>query len=119
MFIVFCTAGCAKKTLPMTTSDDCEWNESKAFRLCIQDTTDAKSKMKTISYSLYSRENEVIKKGVITAGYVRWLNESAIEIFEPPGVIREGVTKEQLTDVFLIDSKETISKEDYLSRVQK
>lgn len=116
MFIPFCIAGCAKKTTQMTTSDDCEWNESKTFRLCIQNTTGAKSKIKTISYFLYSGENEVIKKGVITAGYVRWLDESAIEIFEPPGVMREGVTKEELTDVFLINSKETISKEAYLDQ---
>lgn len=119
LFMVICMIGCAKKTTPMTTSDGCEWNESKTFKLCLQDTTNAKSKIKTTSYILYSQENEVIHKGLLTAGYVRWLNESVIEIFEPPGMIREGATKEELTDVFLINSREMISKKDYLLRDQK
>ena len=92
---------------------ECTWNESRTFQLCL--TQSEKEQFPTpITYELFDKGGRLIKNGKIRSGYVKWLSDTAIELFETPGILPEGIEREDLVKVYQISNGQFISMKEYL-----
>ena len=92
---------------------DCEWNESRTFQLCIT-LADQDQLPKPITYEIFDKGGNLIRNGKIRSGYVKWIADTDIELFETPGMLPEGMEREDLVRVFQIRNRRFLSKKEYL-----
>ena len=95
----------------------CEENSSATYELCQSVLSNEKRKVgiMSISYFLLKKEgNDTILRGSIDSGYIKWINEDVIEIFQFPGNISTEFSKNDLIEVYLIAQNKKISKTEYL-----
>ncbi len=92
----------------------CEWNVSHTFQLCL--TQPGKDQFpRPITYEIFDKGGNLIRNGRIRSGYVQWIDDTDLELFETPGMIPEGMTKDDLVRIYRIRSREFMSKTEYLN----
>jgi len=96
----------------------CEWNKSRTFQLCL--TQAGKEAFpRPITYEIFDKGGNLIRNGRIRSGYVKWIGDTDLELFETPGIIPEGMTKEDLIRIYRIRSRKFMSKTEYTSLKKK
>lgn len=93
---------------------ECEWNESRTFQLCLTQSEEEKFP-KPITYEIFDKGGNLIRNGKIRSGYVKWIADTDVELFETPGMIPEGMDREDLVRVYQIRSNKFLSKKEYLN----
>lgn len=92
----------------------CEWNNSETFQLCLtQASKDAFPR--PITYEIFDKGGNLIRNGRIRSGYVKWISDMDLELFETPGIIPQGMTKDDLIRVYRLRSRTFMSKTEYLN----
>ncbi len=90
----------------------CEWNESHTFQLCL--TQPGKKEFpRPITYEIFDKGGNLIRNGKIRTGYVKWIADTDLELFETPGMIPDGMTEEDLIRIYRIRSNAFMSKKEY------
>ena len=68
-----------------------DYNPDRSFALVQEKFSILQSGNYTSSYLIIRiSDSEVIKEGKVVEGYIKWINDHIIEIFEMPGVIKDG-----------------------------
>ncbi len=65
----------------------------------------------TIEYIVYDlKKNEVIKEDTFGPGEIKWYDAKHLEIFQIPGVMPEGKTKDHFTYLYNVETGERTQK---------
>ncbi|MCI0751177.1 MAG: hypothetical protein L0Y35_05010 [Flammeovirgaceae bacterium] len=64
-----------------------EFNQAKSYVLCTQ-KTEASSILKYLVIRL--NDYHILKRGSYNPGYIKWINNSELELLNVPGIIKEG-----------------------------
>jgi hypothetical protein len=65
-----------------------EYNQSKTFALGVESSAENKQ---TIKYIIIREEDcEIIYEGMFRPGYIKWLNDTEIELFDSPEIINDN-----------------------------
>ncbi len=110
---LFCCQSPQKINTGLAEAFDCEWNESHTHQLCLTQSEEEKFP-KPITYEIFDKGGTLLRNGEIRSGYVKWISDTAIELFETPGIIPEGMEREDLARVYQIRTRTFISKKEYL-----
>ena len=95
----------------------CEWNEPHTFQLCKREPQESdRSFPNPFVFEIYDKAGNLVMKKEMSAGYAKWVGDTDVEYFQPPGMMPQGVDRDDLVQVYRIRSKETISKKEYLSQ---
>jgi hypothetical protein len=63
-------------------------NETKEFVLCYHRTANPLTSFGTVRYLIVNRESmQVIKRGAIRDGYIKWIGTHTLETFDTPEVL--------------------------------
>jgi hypothetical protein len=95
-------------------ADGCSYNTSEDYILCISPFSDSRDSF-GMTYELKNIDNDLILEGSINSGWVKWLDDYAIEIYETPGMISTELDKNDITQVFIVNTKKLMTKTAYLS----
>ncbi len=69
-------------------------NNSETYALYTV-TTDNKTVHPRVKYVVFDlRESKIIEQGLIRQGYIKWIDDSSIELMNLPGVIKDGQSQE-------------------------
>ena len=111
---------CSQKTVSSSSSSlTCTANESETHELCINVAEDSKNPTNiSKAYYLVDESGDRILEGVLDGGYVQWLNDTAIEIFQPPGMMPTEISKDEIIKVFDLSTGEMTTKAAYLSTIR-
>lgn len=93
---------------------NCTWNESRTYQLCLTQSSEDKFP-KPITYEIFDKGGNLIRNGKIRSGYVKWIADTDVELFETPGMIPQGMEREDLVRIYQIRSKRFLSKKEYLN----
>lgn len=95
----------------------CEKNDAATVMLCTkkQEGTSKKS-MGFIEYVLVNKAGEELKRGTITNGEIKWLNDRMIEIYETPGNISTELTRDDIAKVYDIESGTFMPKNEWMKK---
>lgn len=96
----------------LNESENCKWNESKTFQLCVSKEESSKGP-NLISFTVYDVDGTLVYSNSISSGYVRWLDNNAVEYFQTPGIMPTTMTKEDFVKVYLIDENLSVYKKEY------
>ncbi len=111
---------CSNKTTTQGTIADeniiCEKNSKGDYELCISQSEDSKSNSSFIRYMIRDMNGKEIKKGSISSGDIKWLDDYAVQIYQTPGNISLDMSENDIINVYLILKDEMISKSDYLKQ---
>lgn len=76
----------------------------------------ARSPRKSRGFIVLNVESgKIIYEGRIEAGYVKWFDDEHLEMFSPPGIIRQGQDKNELIKILNVDTKLVVSKLEFLN----
>lgn len=68
-----------------------DYNRDRSFALVQEKFTIIQDAEYTSSYLIIRiSDNKIIKEGKVVHGYIKWINDDVIEVFEMPGVIKDG-----------------------------
>lgn len=68
-----------------------DYNQDRSFALVQEKFTVVQDTEYTSSFLVIRMsDNKIIKEGKVVHGYIKWINDDIIEIFEMPGVIKDG-----------------------------
>lgn len=85
------------------------YNGSEKFALVKQNVTSPQANFYSTNYLILNvEEDEILKEGRVTNGHIKWVDNETIEIFEQPGVIQEGKSKDDFKEI--INVKDLIEK---------
>ena len=112
-FTLLCCQSPQKINTGLAEAFECEWNNSRTYQLCLTQSEEEKFP-KPITYEIFDKGGNLIRNGKIRSGYVKWIADSDIELFETPGMLPEGMEREDLVRIYLIRSGKFISKKEYL-----
>lgn len=117
IFAFFILSACASnKPSASAQFDGCEPNESATHYLCLAESAPNKSGDKVITYSLYDKKGNLLVEGTLDRGTVKWLDDTAIEIFQIPGMPSTQLDNASITKVYDLSSATYMTKKDYLEK---
>lgn len=72
-----------------------QYNEGQQFALVKQNIESPQANFYSTNYLILEVEtNTVLQEGKVRNGYIKWIDNETVEVFENPGVIRESDKKE-------------------------
>lgn len=110
---LICCQSPQKLSTGLAEAFQCEWNDSHTHQLCLTQSEEEQFP-KPITYEIFDKGGNMIKNGKIRSGYVKWITDTDIELFETPGILPEGMEREDLVRIFQIRTKKFISKKEFL-----
>lgn len=67
-----------------------DYNKDRSFALIQEKFSVVQDSEYTSSYLIIRMsDNKIIKEGKVVHGYIKWINDDIIEIFEMPGLIKD------------------------------
>jgi hypothetical protein len=108
--LIILITSCSQKTTNSSSAqitDACKWNDSKEFALCTSEIGDGNNQQ-TLNFKILDKDNKVVKEGT-TNGNVKWLNNNVVEIVRLSD-------NDNLSEVYVITTGETMTKKDYLNK---
>ena len=92
-----------------------EHSPDDEYVLCYKETKGtAKYPQNTIEYFVYDlKKNEVIKEDTFGPGDIKWYDTQSLEIFQIPGVMPEGKTKDHFTYIYNVKTGERKAKTEF------
>lgn len=118
ILIVFSCQSPQRISSSLEENFSCEWNQPRTFQLCITESNEG-AFPKPITYEIFDKGGNLIRNGKLRSGYVKWAGDTDIELFETPGMMPEGMTKDDLVRIFQIRTGKFITKKDYLDLKKK
>lgn len=89
-------------------------NESKEYVLCMQNpeknVSNPRQEKQYVVLDLNS--GEVVYKGRLEAGYVKWYDADNLEILNEPGTMPKEMTRDDFTIIYNVKTKEKQEKKD-------
>ncbi|HOX84090.1 MAG TPA: hypothetical protein PLJ60_18830 [Chryseolinea sp.] len=91
-------------TKTIGTAYDSILNESKSFILCVQNVPENKiGTMYTNFLVIDLKTNIIVERGKYLHGHCKWINDSAIEVIDMPGTIKENQSSSDFRRVIVIN----------------
>ncbi len=89
-------------------------NSSKQLMLCLQNPKyNVANPRQTRRYLVLElSSNNVLHKGSIESGEIKWYDENRLEIFNEPGTMPKEMSKDDFTVIYDVKTKEQIEKKD-------
>lgn len=81
------------------------YNENSTHALVIENvenTTNYSSKFLIVRLD----DNTIVREGKIVRGYIKWVNATQLEVFEAPGIIKEGQSESDFKKIIDLSSTE-------------
>ncbi len=103
---------------PLQDGLTCEWNDSRTFQLCTKDR-DTQTFPNPMVFEIYDKAGNLVLEKRLRSGYVKWVGDTDVEYFQTPGMMPEGVDRNDLVQVYQIRTKETVSKKEYLAQKEQ
>lgn len=116
--ILVCCQSPQKINTGLAEAFDCEWNESHTYQLCLTQSEEKKFP-KPITYEIFDKGGNLVENGEIRSGYVKWIADTDIELFETPGMMPQGMEREDFVRIYQIRNRQFISKKDYLKLIEE
>ncbi|HMQ00201.1 MAG TPA: hypothetical protein PKC24_10500 [Cyclobacteriaceae bacterium] len=71
-----------------------EANATDEYVLCYTENKSQLNSMASIKFAVYHKaSNNLVFKGNIRDGYIKWINDFELEQFDPPGLAEDGKTE--------------------------
>ena len=102
----------------MSGAFDCEWNGSHTYQLCLTQSEEEKFP-KPITYEIFDKGGNLINNGTIRSGYVKWIADTDIELFETPGIMPQEMERDDFVRIYQIRSGTFMAKKAYLKLKQE
>lgn len=94
---------------------DCEYNQTKDHLLCSRKIEQRKRRyFKEYLLVLQASGDTLISGALGEAGSISWLDNDAIQMFDPPGMIPKELDKEDLIKVYNVVTNEYSTKKVYM-----
>ena len=97
-------------------SEGCVLNTSGTYELCTEKIVFQRNAPMGTSYKLLLND-DIIIEGQIDSGWVRWLDDNAVEIYQIPGFQTDESAENDIIRVYSINDEGFMSKTEYLEKM--
>ncbi|MFY0601683.1 MAG: hypothetical protein JXR03_18565 [Cyclobacteriaceae bacterium] len=103
-----------KKRLITELNDQvsCQSNGSNTFELCQTDLNDSQVDDLRKFLVIDKKSDKVVFEKSVSGGYVKWIDDSKIEFYSVPGIMKEGQSKSDFVKIYDLQSNKIIKKTD-------
>ncbi len=118
MCMVSCRSNNNLNSTSKAIGDNCNWNESKSYYLCV-DTSEQSLKnivATSSTYQVFDLVGNLEVEGEFGSGSVAWLSDDVIVVFKVPGTMRQGETRDDYRKVYILESKEWRPYKEYIKQ---
>lgn len=101
-----------KKSLQTEENDEiiCDGNESQTFELCQTNLNDSQVDALR-KFLIYEKSTgKVVFEKSVSGGYVKWIDDTKVEFYSVPGIIKEGESKKDFIKTYDVSTGQVSDK---------
>ncbi|MEP0365997.1 MAG: hypothetical protein ABJN36_10950 [Cyclobacteriaceae bacterium] len=101
-----------KKSLQTEENDEiiCDGNESQTFELCQTNLNDSQVDALR-KFLIYEKSSgKVVLEKSVVGGYVKWVDDTKVEFYTVPGIIKDGQSKNDFIKIYDVATGQTVGK---------